>query len=148
MTVICEVHPTGMHTPASTEDQDHHVVPRHWQQVWMPTTAPFPGTFKEFGVVQALWDARTIKVPPTCHRNVHTRIVQVMRQLDATFGRQIHLITADDITAAGKAVSKANKLRTTMALQELQWALEAPLRFLAAGGAIADLLRVKTWGEA
>jgi hypothetical protein len=141
----CEVHPLTKHRPAAQRDEeDHHVIPRHWQQLWTPEKAPYPGVFKEFGVWQQLWDARTVKVPPTCHRNVHHWLVALMHEL-----AQLRAVPFDSTTVvvASKAVSKVNALRDKMALQELQWAAEAPLRFLAAGGDIGLLVRAQAWGE-
>jgi hypothetical protein len=144
-TAACEVHPSGRHTPASLEAQDHHVIPRHWQQLWAPAAAPYPGTFSEFGVTQTLWDARTVKVPPTCHRNVHGRLVQLMHVLD-----EMRHLTASplDVNAAAVIVSKRAGRLTTMANQEIRCAMLAPLRFIEAGGQIGLLLDGKAWGQA
>jgi hypothetical protein len=138
------VHPLAKHRPAARLDEEqHHVLPRKWQTLWTPAKAPYPGVYHEFGVTQQLWDARTVSVPPTCHRNVHHFIVAVMRQLAAAGG----VIDANAVTAAAKAVSGAEHLREKMALQELQWATEAPLRYLAAGGELVVLIAARAWGD-
>src|SRR4051794_24334408 len=62
------------HRPPALTTELHHVIPRAWQATWAPPTAPFPGTYAG----QRLWDARTVELAPTCHRNVHALIVRVM----------------------------------------------------------------------
>jgi hypothetical protein len=142
---VCEIHPLARHRPAAQHvEEQHHVVPRHWQQLWMPEKAPHPGVFREFGVVQQLWDARQVAVPPTCHRNVHHFLVAVMHELAKADLTNATAAVAD----AAKAVSRANHLRDKMALEELQWAAEAPLRFLVAGGDLRVLIAAQAWGEA
>lgn len=137
--MTCEVHsPHYRHQPPPRTLEQHHPIPRGWQALWAPQVAPFPGSYA--GV--SLWDARTITVPPTCHRNVHYLIVRVMHALAGTSGP----VTADDVDAAVRAVAAAE--HTTPRAPELQCAALAPLRYIAAGGNVRTLIAAGEWGEA
>lgn len=127
-TIACQLHKS--HSPAPLTVEQHHVVPRGWQHTWQPSTPPFPGKDPEQpGAV--LWDARTIPVPPTCHRNVHVWIVRLMHALEGG---------EDPVQAFAKVKGAAGGTQA-------KWALEALVRFKEAGGSLQTLVAAREWGE-
>lgn len=147
----CDVHPGVVHAPRPLEQQLHHVVPRDWQREWQPVTPPFPGRYDAFGTHEILWDVRGVNVPPTCHLNVHVWIVMLMHEL-ATELAKVGGVDEALVRAAGAAVAKAAGIggRTRFAhtaRQELDTAMQAPIRFAAAGGDVSALIRKGLWGE-
>lgn len=65
------------HRPRNLTVELHHVVPVGWQKTWQPQSAPYPG-YDHDGRGK-LWDARTVALCPTSHRNTHAWIVRLMR---------------------------------------------------------------------
>ena len=64
------------HRPVPLTVELHHLIPVGWQKTWQPATAPYPGTDPDGR--GKLWDARTVALCPTHHRNVHWWIVRLM----------------------------------------------------------------------
>lgn len=123
----CSLHKAHYPTPLTVED--HHVVPVAWQQTWQPAVAPYPGIDPDGR--GKLWDARTIPVAPTCHRNVHAWIVRLM-----------HALVGEDAHQAFVAV-KGGPAGT-----QAHWGLEALLRYQAVGGTLQQLVAAGEWGHA
>lgn len=65
------------HQPAHRTLEVHHVVPVAWQLRTPVATPPAPG--RDPAGRGQLWDARTVRVCPTHHRNVHYWLVQMMK---------------------------------------------------------------------
>lgn len=149
----CEVHPSVLvHAPTPHAQQFHHVIPRDWQRGgWAPPTAPFPGVYVAFGVHEQLWDARGVEVPPTCHLNVHAWLVAVMHELAVMTLPDPP--NSDDISHAAGRVAHAAQIttrshRNAFAMAELSCAMQAPMRYAAAGGDVRTLIAAGQWGAA
>lgn len=103
-----------LHAPVNMTVEAHHVVPQAWQYAWQPALMGFPGR----GDHGMLWDARTVELCPTGHRNVHALIVALMH---------------------GRPVPRR---------RELAIARLALTRFQEAGGDLQLLRDRRLWGEA
>ena len=96
------------------------MIPVSWQQAgYSPETAPYPG--KDQDGRGPLWDARTVALCPTHHRNVHQYIIKLM------------LTGEDDPALALKAA------RLPKRAAEPQIAYEALRRYVDAGGSLKML---------
>lgn len=118
-------------TPVPLTVEKHHIVPRSWDRIYIPPVAPYPGRDPEGG--PPLWDARTIPLCPSSHRNIHHWIVALM-----------HAVAAEDPAQALAAVKAANMLARG---PQLAVALEALTRFKAAGGSLQQLVAAGEWGQ-
>jgi hypothetical protein len=120
----CQLH--KRHRPKNETVEIHHIVPRGWQHIaWQPKQ-PWPDEAKdpyEAGIM--LWDARTIDLCPTGHRNVHFYIVQFM----GAWRDEMPLPRGELNTTKGIAM---------LALQ----------RFQAVGGNLQELIDLHQWGQA
>lgn len=134
---VCEIH-LGVHRPDQLDGPDrHHTLPREFQRHWQPVAAPYPGTYAG----EKLWDAREVKLPPTCHHNVHHWIVTIMRALAA---RPDPTLTINDVLIVVAGLQKA--VRSKWHRLEIVQAQEAPIRFLQAGGDLRVLTNAHLWG--
>lgn len=116
----CELH--RYHWPrivASTEE--HHVIPRAWQRSYRPDP-------------RELWDSRTVTCCASGHANVHHWIVAMMRT--------VRLSRSEDPLAARRAVFGRRRLSSEQSV-----ALEALIRFRAAGGSLVTLTDVDQLGR-
>lgn len=129
-TVGCQIHKE--HSPANLTAELHHAIPVAWQLHWQPTVAPFPG--RDPDGRGELWDARTVTICPTGHRNVHRWIVELM-----------HACTGENPMQAAIAV-KALYHRTARGPQ-FDWAVQALVRFKEAGGSLQVLIAAGEWGQ-
>jgi len=112
----CSAH--RWHYPRPLTSEAHHVIPVAWQLFWQPPKAPFPG--RDPNGRGLLWDARTVTLCPTGHRNVHALIVQMMRATKS-----------DDPAVAYKAVNPKGADGRTAYL--------ALIRFAEVGGKLTAL---------
>lgn len=120
----------GQHRPAPLTIEQHHLIPVAWQQqTWQPATPPYPGVDPDGR--GSLWDARTMPLCPTHHRNVHALIVTLMRQVALNRTEQIPSVR----------VAPAHRL-------ELGIAVDALEHYQAAGGSLLFLTARREWGEA
>lgn len=125
----CSLHKT--HEPRNLTVEEHHVIPRAWQRFYAPSLTPvYAGHYDG----EPLWDARTVPICPTGHRNTHALIVRTMRQVATT--------ESEDIGAAAKAAGVAVHTPTGAT------ALLALERFTAAGGKLLELTAAGELGEA
>lgn len=130
---VCEIHKS--HTPANLTVEVHHVIPVAWQLTWGPVVPPFPGNDPDGR--GELWDARTVPLCPTGHRNVHAWITRFMHALAPGGGAA----GSTDPAAAYKAAKGGS------GLQQAQWAYQALVRFTAVGGSLQQLVAAGEWGE-
>lgn len=118
----CEVH--KQHYPKPTYQEEHHVVPQAWQQVWKPAVAPHPGQGTDG---RMLWDARKVNVCRTGHGNVHHWLVLAMQAHEKQGG--------DNSTEAIAAAIKAATANTNGRVRaEVEVARQAMVRWVEAGG--------------
>jgi hypothetical protein len=131
MSEICSLHTS--HSPVNLTIEDHHVIPRAWQRFFAPAPDPsnaellYPGHYGG----ETLWDARTVPICPTGHRNVHAIIVATMKRI----ARE-----EEEWPLAIYRAARSGKQRDCA-----QLALE---RFVAAGGNLFHLTEFGEWGEA
>lgn len=81
-----------------------------------------------------IWDARTINLAPTCHRNVHWWVVTLMKTVQTS---------KNDLLSAWQSLTKQYRRlpkEATVAYTGIQ-------RFQAIGGSIAALIDAGEWGE-
>jgi hypothetical protein len=126
----------------SPEDVDlHHVVPRAWQAFWRPgspvTGHPFPHSMAALSD-SALWHPETARVPPTCHRSVHNRIVLIMK---ATYS-SVSITGASEVERFESALAQVPHRGKLWDI-----ALRAPRAWLEVGGSLDALAKAKLWGE-
>jgi len=73
----CSLHKT--HTPRPVVIELHHLIPRAWEHAF-PAPATLPaGAVPGHDSDGPLWDARTVALCPTSHRNVHAALVAMVR---------------------------------------------------------------------
>ncbi len=120
----CSLHTS--HSPSALTVEQHHVIPQSWQRFWVPPGATVSGSLQ-------LWDARTVPICPTGHRNVHTIIVAAMKYV-AALKQEVSALTA-----------VVNSARPGLQRDTALLALE---RFRNAGGMLLDLTAAGEWGEA
>lgn len=121
----CAIHRIHYPTPETVEL--HHIVPVAWQLFWQPAQPwPFPGVDPDGR--GHLWDARTIELCPTGHRNVHFYIVKMM-----------HNAHSDDPLEAKKATPGRGT--------QYELAYDALCRFAGAGGSLTALASASEWGQ-
>lgn len=124
----CQLHRS--HRPDPLYVEQHHVVPRAWQQFWQPAVAPFPGTYAG----QKLWDDRTVNICRTGHGNVHYWIVRLTRNwVPGDMGATI-------AGAKHSAPERPGPADFATALQALE-------RYMHVGGSINDLVAASEWGQ-
>lgn len=128
----CVLH--GRHWPPYLSAEAHHLVPVAWQQMWQPPK-PWPREGADPNGRGLLWDARTVKLCPTGHRNVHVWITRLM-----------HACTGEDVQATLKAVRSQFGVRATTTM-EFQTAGFALLRWQEAGGSLQALVAAHEWGQ-
>ncbi|MGH2878962.1 MAG: hypothetical protein ACRDK4_05060 [Solirubrobacteraceae bacterium] len=126
----CQIH--KKHSPANLTAELHHVIPVAWQLFWQPAVAPSPGRDPDGRGM--LWDARTVAICPTGHRNVHKWIVELM-----------HACKSEDPMEAAATVKS---LYRTARGSQFDWAVQALVRFKEAGGSLQALVNAGEWGEA
>lgn len=125
--IACVLH--KRHAPANLTVEFHHVIPVAWQLFFEPPE-PWPHEGRDPDGRGRLWDARTVPVCPTDHRNVHYLIVAMMK---APHGND---------PAEALARITGHKGPT------LDMAYEALTRFAEAGGDIVSLAAAGEWGQA
>jgi hypothetical protein len=130
------------HWPPPEDADYHHVVPRAWQLFWKPPRDRFIVSDQAFHETAAgdtfLWDGRTVKLPPSCHRAVHNRIVALMKMF-ATARRERVGLTEPEVWGIASDIAGRGKL--------WEIALQGPTRFMAAGGSLGDLTAARMWGD-
>jgi hypothetical protein len=127
------------HWPPPEDADYHHVVPRAWQLFWKPPTeAAFHVSTRDLAAGLSLWDGRTVKLPPSCHRAVHNRIVALMKTF-ATARRERVGLTEPEVWGIASDIAGRGKL--------WEIALQGPTRFMAAGGSLGDLTAARMWGD-
>lgn len=143
----CEVHGSHNFLPKYTEE--HHVVPQGWQQLWHPEfyvpgkdqiRFPFAGKGTDG---RWNWDNRTTTLCRNGHGNVHYWVVMLMKDL-AVLHRSDPAI--DESTALIQASANVRVYDPKWHRQEYHYGLEAPRRWLAAGGSLKLLTRLRQWG--
>lgn len=72
----CSAHRS--HSPEPLYCEEHHVLPRAWQNFWHPTAAPLS--------TDGLFDARVVPLCRTGHGNVHFMLVAIMRKFERLKG--------------------------------------------------------------
>lgn len=133
------------HRPTPLTLEEHHVVPQAWQRFWRPdehdadrTLAQRINHARGVGLPDHnmetvyLWDPRTVTLCPTCHRNVHVFIKELMKAAD----------TNDPLDSM---VARFGGRRLT---KEQDIAYLALCRYRAAGGDLRMLRDAKLWGQA
>jgi hypothetical protein len=137
-TVSCVVH--RVHHPRALTIELHHVIPQAWQQVFTGPLRPEPAIGDDHRRAghgtegRHLWDARTVALCPTGHRNVHVWIVRLM-----------HLCTDEE---PAHAVAAARHVDASARGKEFDLAVLALTRFRDAGGSLQSLVAARQWGEA
>lgn len=101
------------HVPSYPEVEFHHVIPQAWQH-----------NFRPVAVRRILWAPETVPLTPTCHRHVHTIIVELMR-------------AHRDVRVYRTPRSSIGRIATA-----------ALFRFELAGGSLDALIAVGLYGEA
>jgi hypothetical protein len=139
LAVACTVH--RVHAPRPLTVELHHVIPQAWQQVFTGPLRPEPEILAASRRVpgrgsegRKLWDARTVALCPTGHRNVHAWIVRIM-----------HLCPGED-PAVATHLARHGDRRARGA--EFDLAVLALTRFKDAGGQLQALVAARQWGEA
>jgi hypothetical protein len=129
MANLCQAH--RVHGPTNQTIELHHIVPVAWQLMTAVADPPFPGNDPDGR--GHLWDARTVALCPTGHRNAHFWIVRLMHAIAG--------MESDDPQAAyAKLTLRERKLA------EPQIALQALLRYQPYGSLVA-LTAAGEWGE-
>lgn len=123
----CEIH--RYHRPKVLRTENHHVIPRAWQKMWVP-----PG-YDEMNA-PALWASATVALCPTSHSNVHVLLVKFMREYERAGGN-----ATDSIIQAHKRVIEMHGRS-----HELRIAMQAPELFIARGGNLDQLISNKNYG--
>lgn len=132
---VCSLHSEARDHNLTVEA--HHLLPVAWQAVWTPPGATVKTTSRG-----PVWAPETVQLSPTCHRNSHALLVRLMKWMATPPGQ-----AADDdaqrIDAARAALP--GPLRRW---REMHVALEAPTRWVNAGGVLSVLLAAHEWGVA
>jgi hypothetical protein len=120
------------HTPKPLSIEWHHIIPVAWQLFpdFTPVVPPFPG--KDPSGRGMLWDARVAPLCPTSHRNVHTLIVESMREVART---------NTNVVPPMKSIVDGSHHT-----QEFLIATEALQRYLDVGGSLLALTAAGQWG--
>lgn len=117
MSRICDLH--LVHAPKVVcSPERHHIVPQAWQHFARREERLFLPT--------------TVKVPPTCHRNVHFYIVKLMKLLEP--------LAADDPLVAWQALKKNTA--------ESRCAYAGLMNYWQAGYSLLLLCEAKLYGYA
>lgn len=142
----CAIHQE--HQPLATYCEQHHIIPQEWQSVWSPPNFthqpgdpnwPFAGLSPDRPGLY-LWDGRTDPICRTGHGNTHFYLVKLMHWAS----ERPNIAFKDQMTYA------RTQLRHTFAHLEVHAvaeALEAMVRFDAAGGNLATLWAAHAWGQ-
>lgn len=123
--IVCALHKS--HSPETLTIEYHHVIPVAWQVFYQP---PEPWPFPGYDPRSPLWDARTMPLCPTGHRNVHYLIAAMMK------------------SPHGIDPEETRKAIAGHAGHTFDVAYEALTRFTEAGGSIATLAAAREWGQA
>lgn len=114
MTTFCVLH--RVHRPKALTVELHHVIPQAWQQVFTtPHVDDGASLAQDHSLTdwvpghgdqgRMLWDARTVALCPTGHRNVHHHLVLAMRGVTPRRVRgkehALALLAMERFTAAG-----------------------------------------------
>jgi hypothetical protein len=140
-------------------DEDHHIIPQAWQlfvsvRSEQPSEAPHKSASFALSLDRAyripddtgvaaekvsgrLFDPRTITLCPTGHRNVHVWIVSLMKAI---------VNDVEDPEASIHVVRRAEQGAASGG--EFDTAVQALVRFKAAGHSLQALRDVKLWGQA
>jgi hypothetical protein len=129
ITLACAL--PGRHSPRNLTVELHHIIPVAWQQFFVPPVAPYPG--QDPNGRGPLWDARTIALCPTSHRNTHFWIVRLMHAIAAG---------APDAMAAWQTLSSRDRRHP-----EASTAFDALDRFATSGGSLLALTAAGEWGQ-
>lgn len=100
------------------------MIPRAWQEFWAPVG--------RLPAAKRIWDARTVELCPTSHRNVHFWIVKLMKTR-----------AGEDPLNYKKAVWGSGRLTREQSL-----AYTTLCRWKEAGGSLTALCQEGLWGEA
>jgi hypothetical protein len=152
MSKYCELHKS--HSPEPLTSEQHHVTPQAWQHFKQTgdhesalniELACAPGNLVSAGIVPALYDKRTVRVAPTCHRNVHFWIVKIMKSFEA------HGVTnswqEDEEFLLDEAIKHVRSIYHAGGSM-FGTAILASSRYLEAGGSLRDLCSERLYGYA
>lgn len=109
------------HWPKPLRVELHHVIPRAWQRTWTPFT----------GSLGRIWAPTTEAICPSGHRNVHIRMVELMRLVESLQTEDLERVWDAHSGRATKAIKMAFK-----ALEEWQ----------IAGGSLQHLIENNQYG--
>lgn len=132
------------HWPKNQTAEDHHVIPQAWQQLWTPTGRYSFENALPVDTVKRLWDARTVPLCPTGHRNVHYWMVAMMKSIRARIAPEfMGQYTSQNYLdwAVKEALPKRRNTEMKVALLGLQ-------RFADAGGSLKVLADDGNLGQA
>lgn len=73
------------HAPKPAYCELHHLIPQAWQAFYLPPTSS----------KRRLWAPATVALCPTGHRNIHVKIVAMMKAVEAA-GRDDPLVAAKE----------------------------------------------------
>lgn len=124
----CEVHID--HSPRTTFQEIHHIIPRAWQAFWQPEMPPHPGRADG----QQLWDSRTIAVCRTGHGNIHFWIVAMMK------------VYKPELTVLEVATKVRVQYAAHVGHNDYAWAIQALERYQRVGGDLAALIHAGQYG--
>lgn len=149
MSENCELH--AQHRPEPLTSEQHHLEPQAWQHFKMTGHGVEARAMEERAggagwLATRLYNTRTVKVAPTCHRNVHYWIVQIMHRFEQL--AQVHSPEAiDEQHLAGLAMQDVRELHN-MRGQVFDVATDALIMHLLNGGSLRKLVAAKLYGEA
>lgn len=141
----CAVHRS--HEPEATYCEIHHIIPQAWQVFWQPPK-PWPNegpSPDRPGVT--LWDARTVAVCRTGHGNIHYWLVKVTHAIASAPGADPEQPVTWKTALNAIRRQELNAGRHSPNRLDVEYSMQALVRFAAAGGKVADLIAHSLWGE-
>lgn len=145
----CNLH--AHHEPEPLTSEDHHVEPQAWQHFKMTGHGVEARAMEERAagagmLYTKLYNPHTVRLAPTCHRNVHFWIVKIMKAFEALAA--VHSPGAiDDEVLLDQAVRDVRS-QTGVRGMVFQTAIEAPRLHMEHGGSLRRLVDAKLYGNA